>query len=601
VTTLTDRAQTQVHQPEAWKAALDAAFTALRQAETLLTKEPALGTGELREKVRQVRARLEADKKDWQLLAVYDQVRLEQCQWDLQRHRFKLTESYPRLKQALTDYGLAIGGLEVSQAAARLRQRPEAVQPYVRAVLWECLAWVPKKEVGQRQWLVAVLAVEADPWLVQFRQTGAKGAWEKMEQLAGQAEVSRHHPGVLVVLARNLPDAARAGRLVLLRRTQQQYPGDFWVNFALGHELYGGIFPSEEARPARPEELTVVNEALAFYRVAVGLRPGNAPAHNNLGAALKARGNVKEAIECWRKALDLDPKLVEAHNNLGNALADQRDVKGAIECYKRALDIDPKDAYTHINLGVALQAQGDVQGAIACYQTAIDLEPKLAGAHINLGHALRKQGKFVLALEALRRGHELGSKRPGWKYPSEKWVKDCQRLVELDRDLPDILAGKKEPAGPAELVEFAYFGTHQKNRFVEVAELFQRCFRRHPGWMSGSEKLRPRYYAAATAAMAARRVGVGWDWLDEGACWHWRERARLWLRAELDAWAAVQKGGTAAELQALRKAVHYWQKDGWLSGVRDKNALDKLPKPERAAWQQLWTDVAALLKRAEPK
>jgi hypothetical protein len=238
---------------------------------------------------------------------------------------------------------------------------------------------------------------------------------------------------------------------------------------------------------------------------------------------------------------------------------------------------------------------------MACYKKALDLNPKSAEAHCNLGLALRDQGQFLAALEALRRGHELGSKRPDWSYPSEKWVKQCQRLVELDRQLPDILAGKKEPTGPAELMEFARFGTHQKQRFVEVAKLFQRCFLQHPGWASGSEKLRPRYYAAVTAAMAARREGVGVDRLDEASCRRWREQARVWLRAELDAWAAVQKRDAAAELQALRKEVHYWQEDGWLSGVRDKAALAKLPDAERQAWEQLWADVAALLKRAQPK
>jgi hypothetical protein len=41
------------------------------------------------------------------------------------------------------------------------------------------------------------------------------------------------------------------------------------------------------------------------------------------------------------------------------------------------------------------------------------------------------------------------------------------------------------------------------------------------------------------------------------------------------------------------------QKDADLAGLRDPDALAKLPEAEREPWQQLWTDVAALLKRAE--
>jgi tetratricopeptide (TPR) repeat protein len=416
----------QVDNPSAWGATLAASRTALEHARTLLNQEPELADTVLAQQGQYVQAQLEADHKDCQLLAVFDQVRLEQSQWDPRRRQFKMPESYSRLQQALADYGLAIGGLKAGEAAARLRQRPATVQPYVRAVLEECLARVPKKEVGARQWLVAVLAVEADPWLEQFRQAVAKRAWAQVEQLVAQAEVSRYHPAVLVGLARNLPSPARAGQVLLLRRTQQQYPGDFWVNLELGDALYWSVLPAVAYRPARPEELPVVNEAVAFARVAVGLRPGNAPAynnlgtalchqrdvkgaiacftkaialdpnltlaHNNLGTALDEQGNVKGAIACYTKALQLDPKLVQVHFNLGNALYDQKDWKGAMACFNKTLELDPKYALAHTNLGLALQALGDVKGAIDCYTKALKLEPKDAKAHVCLGTALVTQG-----------------------------------------------------------------------------------------------------------------------------------------------------------------------------------------------------------------
>jgi hypothetical protein len=42
-----------------------------------------------------------------------------------------------------------------------------------------------------------------------------------------------------------------------------------------------------------------------------------------------------------------------------------------------------------------------------------------------------------------------------------------------------------------------------------------------------------------------------------------------------------------------------WQEKRDLAGVRDKDALAKLPAEERAAWEKLWADVAAVLKKAE--
>jgi hypothetical protein len=41
-----------------------------------------------------------------------------------------------------------------------------------------------------------------------------------------------------------------------------------------------------------------------------------------------------------------------------------------------------------------------------------------------------------------------------------------------------------------------------------------------------------------------------------------------------------------------------WQSDADLAGLRDKDALAKLPIPEQEACRRLWADVAALLQRA---
>ena len=67
----------------------------------------------------------------------------------------------------------------------------------------------------------------------------------------------------------------------------------------------------------------------------------------------------------------------------------------------------------------------------------IALKPDMPEAHCNLGSALSLKGRFAEALISLRRGHELGSKNPRWPFPSAQWVKECERLVELDAKLSD--------------------------------------------------------------------------------------------------------------------------------------------------------------------
>jgi hypothetical protein len=170
----------------------------------------------------------------------------------------------------------------------------------------------------------------------------------------------------------------------------------------------------------------------------------------------------------------------------------------------------------------------------------------------------------------------------------------------LDRELPAVLAGEAEPADAARLLQLARFATHRKREFVKVAALFDRCFTRHPDWATGRPGHWPRYYAAVTAAMAARGEGLGVDRLDEGERRRLREQARLWLRAELVTWEAVRQRGDPAGLQMLREQVRFWQRDGWASSVRDRAALDRLAPDERLAWQRLWSDVDDLLRRAGP-
>jgi tetratricopeptide (TPR) repeat protein len=861
----------QVDNPSAWGSTLAAARTALDHARTLLNQEPELAETLLAQRAQQAQAQLEADQKDWKLLSVYEQVRLEQSQWDPTQHRFKFAEFYPQLQQALADYGLAIGGLEAGEAVARLRQRPTAVQAHVRAVLEECLAWGPKGQVAQRQWLEAVLAVNADPWLEQFRQAVAQRAWAQVEQLARQVEVGRYHPAVLDGLTHNLPEGARAVRLVLLRRAQQQYPGDFWVNLELGAALYESIFPRGAYRPARAEELPVVNEAVTFYRVAVGLRPGNAPAHNNLGNALKAQedlagaiacfkkaleldpklamghynlgnalkaqgdvpeaiacyrkaldldskyakahtnlglalaaqGDLKRATECFTKALDLDPKLAQAHHNLGkalqaqgdvkgaiacyrkaldldpksapahtnlgtglasqgdvsgaiacfkkaleldpkfalarynlgkalyeqgdvkgaiecfkkalafdpklasahyalgNALASQKNWKGAIACYKKALDLDPKDAQAHYNLGVALRAKKDVagaiaafrkaidldpqdvkahnslgallcdekrdyegaiaafrkaldldsqdamahynlgnalyatkdvSGAIACYKKALDLDPKLIRAHYNLGHALSYQkdlsgaiacykkalaldpklvqahgalGQALLAqgafrearaatqqaLDLLPQGHSL---RP---FITQQ-LQQCQRLLDLDTRLPALLQGEDQPKDTTEQLALADLCQRYKKRYHAAARFYVDAFTAPPK-LTASQQTFFRYNAACAAVLAAAGQGEDASKLDAKEKTRLRQQALAWLQDNLKHYGQQLEDAEAKTRQAVQRTLQHWQKDADLDSVRGKEALAKLPEAERAAWQQLWAEVEALLKKTQ--
>jgi tetratricopeptide (TPR) repeat protein len=388
-TVLGERAWTLIDNPPSWKTTLDAALAAVQRAEAIVEQEPELVDGELAQEVAQVQARLRADEKDRVLLAAFDKVREEQSQME-SGSRLKVAEPYALLKRALQEYGLPVGEGTPERAAALLRGRPGVMQGYLAAILQESWRLAPKAgETHQQGWLAAVLAAaDGDGWRQQVRQALAAKDWGRLEQLLGQAEATRQHPAFLVGVALALPTAGPPSKLGLLRRAQQQHPDDFWVNFALAFALHDGVLAQAAKGPARTEELPVVQEVVRYYTVAVALRPGSAPAHHDLGLALKFQGNVSGAIACHKKALELEPKYVYAHAHLGLALWAQGDLKGAIACFEQALTLDPKFAPAHYNLGRALAAQKDWKGAIVAFRKAVDLDPKDLKAHNSLGTLL---------------------------------------------------------------------------------------------------------------------------------------------------------------------------------------------------------------------
>ena len=76
-----------------------------------------------------------------------------------------------------------------------------------------------------------------------------------------------------------------------------------------------------------------------------------------------------------------------------------------------------------------------------------------------------------------------------------------------------------------------------------------------------------------------------------------RKQALDWLRADLTLWERRLDADNPNQRSEVRKVLQHWQRDPDLAGVRDAKALAQLPEGERRAWQQLWDDVAALLKR----
>jgi serine/threonine-protein kinase len=339
----------------------------------------------------------------------------------------------------------------------------------------------------------------------------------------------------------------------------------------------------------------LMDEAIAEYQKAIALKRNFAEPHYNLGNALRDKGRLDEAIAEWRKTVALDPKFAEAHFNLGLALRQKDLLDEAIAAYRKAIEHKPDFAKAYHNLGNALFNKGRLDEAIAAYRAAIARQADFAEAHCLLGLALQERGQFRSAQEAIRRGHKLGSQRPGWPIPSAQWLREVERLVELDAKLPAVLRGRVKPAGAGEMAEFADLCQKYKKRYRAAARLWREAFAAQPGLASDS-KAAYRYRAACAACQAGCGQGADVAYFDDAEKAGLRGHALEWLRADLVLRAKQLQGNKPSDRVEAAKALRSWQDDPDLAGVREEG-LSQLPDAEGKQWRKLWSEVQALLSK----
>jgi tetratricopeptide (TPR) repeat protein len=341
-----------------------------------------------------------------------------------------------------------------------------------------------------------------------------------------------------------------------------------------------------------------LDEAIAEHREALRILKNYPDAHCNLGIALMAKGLLDEAIAEYREALRLKPAFAGGHNGLGNALMDKGWLDEAIAEFREAIRLNKDFPEAHYNLGNALKRKGRLDEAIGEYREAIGFKKDFAEAYCNLGSTCELKGQFAEALVYRRRGHELGSKNPRWPYPSAQWVRDGERLVELDGKLPAILSGQKQPADAAERLALAQLCQLPcKKQYAAAVRFYHEAFAAEPKLTGGQTSVH-RYNAACAAALAGCGQGADADKLDSQERDRLRRQGLDWLQADLNAYRPMLEKSQGQAGPAIAKQMQHWLQDDDFAGVRSTEALAGLPKAERQEWEKLWQEVNALRQRA---
>lgn len=277
-------------------------------------------------------------------------------------------------------YGVVPGRTPSQEAAERINSSAIRERLLTSLEVWFVL--------GGRDPMVREILAAADP--DEFRNAArytsysrAAGQWE-----ARHRPVPAEQPGWFAVAHgddRSLDVATRERLLLAFHRVR---PDSLPVLMTLA-----GLAPA--GSPA------FADRSAGWYRAALAVAPRSSVARNNLGAALKDRGDVGAAIAEFEEAVGLDPGNAHAHSNLGCGLVG-RDPKRAVTECREAVRLNPGDAVAHSNLGSCLIADGDQEGALVSFRRAVELDPAYAKAQNNLGSCLHHLGDRAGAIKSYR-------------------------------------------------------------------------------------------------------------------------------------------------------------------------------------------------------
>jgi hypothetical protein len=139
---------------------------------------------------------------------------------------------------------------------------------------------------------------------------------------------------------------------------------------------------------------------------------------------------------------------------------------------------------------------------------------------------------------------------------------------------------------------------YRKGLYVAATRQFEDTIAARPDLLA-DPRTNLRYSAARAAVLAGCGLGKDQPAPGDSAKAALRAKALDWLKADLAAWSKkLMDDQPAAGDPGVEKVLAQWRAEADLAGIRDAEALAKLPDGERAAFSSLWFEVEALRQKA---
>jgi serine/threonine protein kinase/tetratricopeptide (TPR) repeat protein len=319
-------------------------------------------------------------------------------------------------RNILAELGLNFETLGKEAAARRIRESRVSAQIVTALDYW---AWVKDNRIGRDGAPLRAIANLADDnaWRHELRDPLVARDRRALERLAEREAVLDQPPVNLQLLSYLLDNAkAQEARIGLLRRAQERYPANFWINYELGLSL------GERHHKIVPDWITYFPpEANAYFRVAVAIQPERPDAFYHLGRALESQNDLAKAEAAYRKAITVNPQFALAYEYLGDLMNKQYRYLETIALFRKTkeLKIIEIDHYFGATASAAVGCGEGKGGAF------LDVQERLL---------LRDQALHWLRLE-LTIFQQRFSKEPE---ATRLELKDAMQYWKTDKDLSGV-------------------------------------------------------------------------------------------------------------------------------------------------------------------
>jgi len=151
-----------------------------------------------------------------------------------------------------------------------------------------------------------------------------------------------------------------------------------------------------------------------YVRQALAIAPNHAEARTLLGwIDLEIRRDYDAAVQEYTKVAELKPEFAEAYNNLGVALKKKGDLEKAMVNFNRALELRAGYGEARSNRGWVYVEQKRWREAREDFEQALKSDPQDEGALYGLSQVLKEARDYAGAAQALR---SLMARSPNFVY-----------------------------------------------------------------------------------------------------------------------------------------------------------------------------------------